>query len=234
MAYYVTELITRAYYLSGVTARRLQTVTGDQISDGLFLLNALLAVKSFDEQLIPYFTKTTISTVAGQETYFVDRLLEIETQTFDLQTNVRMPMTRLGRTEYFNTARVNNLRTILGAWHLEREKGGARIYLYPLPDQIYPLTFVGKYGFLQVELIDDLEEVYDDYYIEYLRYALAEYICADYGIILQPQVEKKLNEYEDKLKYVSPIDFSTIIRQFAQKKTGDIYAQANLGRGWVP
>ena len=57
MVYSALQLITRSYYLSQVVSRQLQTVSGDEITDGLYLLNALLDYKSTDVRLIPYFTR---------------------------------------------------------------------------------------------------------------------------------------------------------------------------------
>ena len=45
MPYLAQTLITRSWYLSGIVARGAQTVTGDQITDGLMMLNALLDFK---------------------------------------------------------------------------------------------------------------------------------------------------------------------------------------------
>lgn len=232
MAYLVTQLIARSWYLSGIVSRRLQTVIGDQFTEGFQLLNALLAVKSFDKSLIPYYTKTTFNAVIGQEEYFIENLIGIETETFNLGT-VRFGMTEETRTRYFAYPRVDNILSLPFMWHLEREKGGARLYIYFKPKEAYPITFVGKYGFLSVTINQDLQTVFDDFYIEYLRYALAEYMCSDYGITLQPQINQKLNEYEKKLKYVSPIDFSNNVRSTLVRAYPDMYAQANLGRGWT-
>ena len=66
MAYTALELVTRAYYLSQIVAREAQTVSGSQISDGLYLLNALLDVKASDLQLIPYYQEYDFTSVAGQ------------------------------------------------------------------------------------------------------------------------------------------------------------------------
>ena len=57
MAYTARMLITRAYYLSQIVSRQLQEVSGEQIEDGLFLLNALLQFKSTDLREIPYFIR---------------------------------------------------------------------------------------------------------------------------------------------------------------------------------
>lgn len=236
MTYPVTQLINNAYNLSGIVSSNLQTVSGTQLQKGLVLLNALLSVKSFNTELIPYYEYTTMNLVAGQEVYFIENLVDIQTATFNLGSapnNTRFSMNRVGRTQYFSTPRANNVNSIPYQWHLERALGGSNLYIYFIPKQVYPLQFTGKYGFLNVSLEDDLEDSFDEFYIEYLRYALAQYICSDYGVTFQPDQKMVLQQYEYQLKYVSPIDFSTNVRSFANKRTGDPYAQANVGKGYT-
>ena len=79
MSYTARQLVTRSWFLSGIVARRLQSVTGDQATDGLFLLNALLDWKSVDVTLIPYETYFEFPAIPGQESYFIPNLLAIET-----------------------------------------------------------------------------------------------------------------------------------------------------------
>src|ERR1700679_2338430 len=110
MAYTALELITNAYYLSGIVSRQLQTVSGQQISDGLYLLNALLAVKTADKRLIPYYTT------------YSQNLIEIETMSFNLN-NVRYAMNNVPRRKYFGQPRVNNIDTLPFSWHMERALG---------------------------------------------------------------------------------------------------------------
>lgn len=232
MAYPTTLLISEAFYLSGIVSTQFQQVTGEQINRGLRLLNAVLASKSFNTELIPYYEYTTMNLIIGKERYFVPNLLDIETETFNLGV-VRFSMMRAGRTRYFNYPRVDNILSLPYMWHLERTKGGAYIYIYFKPQEAYPLNFNGKFGFLSVALGDDLEVGFDAFYIEYLRYALAAYMCQDWGVSLPPDTSTRLNEYEYKLKYVSAPDFTTIVRSSFQKKYPDLYAQANIGRGYT-
>ena len=66
MAYTAAELVNRAWYLSGIVGRNLETVSGQQATDGLFLLNTLLSFKATDLRLIPYYKRYQFSMVAGQ------------------------------------------------------------------------------------------------------------------------------------------------------------------------
>ena len=52
--YTVTELITKAWTLSGIVAAQAETVSGDQLKDGLDHLNDFLALQNANSRMIPY------------------------------------------------------------------------------------------------------------------------------------------------------------------------------------
>lgn len=234
MAYTVTKLITNAWYLSGIVSRDLETVSGDQISDGLDLLNAVLAIKTANRRLIPYFTQYMLNAVPNQEVYFIPNLINAETLTFNIGP-VRYSMQWLDRKKYFGTGRVDNISSLPFDWHVERTKGGANLYLYFLPDSNYPLIIWGKFSLAMLtNLQQDLSLTLDAFYIEYLRYALAEYMCSEYNINLQPQSQQKLNEYEEIITDISPIDLSVSKTSTLQRHQGLNWGDINIGRGWRP
>lgn len=233
MAYTARQLITRAWYLSGIVARNLQSVTGDQITDGLFLLNALLDWKAVEVDLIPYWTYYEFPAVTGQESYFIDNLYQVESLTFNNGV-VRYATDFTGRRKYFGTSRVDNIETLPFNWTFNREKGGGRIYLYFVPDAAYPVKVMGKFGLQNVTVDQDMQLTYDDSYIEYLRYALAQYMCSEYGITFNPQSEKILRKIQDELMYVSPPDLAITKTSILTRGTGLNYADIALGRGWRP
>lgn len=234
MAYSALTLITRAYYLSQVVAREGQTVSGSQISDGLFLLNALLDVKGSDLRLIPYFTRHEFNLTPSIDSYFIENLLAVDAMTFNLGV-VRYPMIDMSRKQFFATPRVDNVTTLPMSYRCERELGGMRIYFYFVPDQAYPVKLSGKFGFDNVELTTDLSTTFDGYYIEYLRFALAEYICSDYGQTFPDQSYKKFNEIRKKLMVVNPPDLTLqTINYFDSGRGGLSWQQINLGDGFTP
>lgn len=234
MAYTVQQLITKSWFLSGIVARGLQTVTGAQVTEGFELLNALLAIKTANTRLIPYFKLIQIAGVVGQEVYFVPNLISAETVTFNIGP-IRYSMLEQDRTVYFGNPRVDNISALPYSYHIERTLGGANLYIYFTSAGAFPLNIMGKFGLSQViSLTQDLSLTMDLFYIEYLRYALAEYMCADYNIILQPQVQQKLNEYEQIITDISPIDFTVQKLSTLQKNITINYAIANFSDGWLP
>lgn len=233
MAYTASQLITRAYYLSQVVSRDLQTVSADQIEDGLYLLNALLDIKGSDLRLIPYFTFYEFQSVPGQEIYFIPNLLYVDTMTFNLQT-VRYSMTEMTRYNYFATPRIDNIQTLPFSWRSERVLGGMNIYLYFLPNEAYTMKLMGKFGFGEVALDTDLTQTYDLYYIEYLRYAVAEYICAEYGSTFPAQSVAKYAEIRKKLLDVSPPDLSLRKQTYFSSSFPIDWQTVNLSNGYFP
>lgn len=233
MAYTVTELITRAYYLSQVVSRELEQVSGQQLEDGLIYLNALLSLKSASTRVIPYYSKTNFNAVVGQEEYFVANLVNPETLTFNIGP-VRYSTMAQSRKPYFGSGRVDNIQSLPFNWHFERVLGGSNIFLYFVPNTTYPIEIWGKFGFDNVTLNEDLLTIYDEYYIDYLRYRLAQRICSEYGIPMQAQTANELEELEAAVTDVSPPDLTIGKVSSLGNNTALTWADVNLGKGWRP
>lgn len=250
MAYTARTLIQRSWYLSGIVARNLQTVTGDQETDGLMLLNALLDFKQIETDLIPYWTYIELPLIPNQEFYFLPHVSAIESSTFNIDV-VRYPMESVTRRNYFGSARVDNIASLPFSWNFNRGLGGGTLAMYFLPASNYPLKLMVKFFLVDVTLDTDLTTVtenlpytfintrnqgYDTSYIEYLRYALAQMMCSEYGILFNPESEKILKKYERKLMFESPPDLSLIKTTIlsADSQVGFNYGDVNLGRGWRP
>lgn len=233
MAYTALQLITRSYYLSQVVSRNTQTVDGDQITDGLYLLNALLDFKASDLRLIPYFSRDQFNTVAGTEMYFRPNMLFIDSMTFNIGP-VRFAMQEKTREEYFATARVDTVQSLPVTYRTERVLGGINIFLYPIPADVYQIKLSGKFGLTDVNLQTDLSLTYDLYYIEYLRYALASEICEEYGATCPDASMRKLQEMQKKLMDVSPADMSIQKRTYFSGHPSFDWQAANLFKGWWP
>ncbi len=232
MAYTALQLITRAYYLSQVVSRDLQTVSASQTTDGLYLLNALLEYKSTDLRLIPYFQRYEFDTVQGTEEYFVENLLYVDSLTFSLQ-DVRYSLIENTRKEFFDGPRIENVQSLPYCYRVERELGGSRIFLYFVPDAVYTMKLSGKFGFTSVSLTTDLSLTYDAYYIEYLRYSLAQEITEEWGVTFPDQSKKKLDSMQKKLMEVSPPDLSIQKRGYFNCMPALDWQLLNIP-GWVP
>lgn len=233
MSYTARELITKAYYLSQVVSRGLQIVSGEQIADGLELLNSDLSYKSTDLRLIPYFERDAFSTVAGTESYFVDGLLYLDSLTFNIGDN-RYSLIDQTRKQYFASPRITGLESLPYCYRAERELDGMRIYLYFVPADVYVMSISGKYRLTEVTLDTDLSLTMDEFYIEYLRYSLAVKICEEFGVTVPDATRAKYMEMQKKLMEVSPPDLSiTKTGYFGRGPVLD-WQQLNIGGGWTP
>jgi hypothetical protein len=158
MAYLARQLVTASWFLSGIVARNLQFPTGDQMNDGLQMLNDLLNFKQIETELVPYYQYITFNAVPSQEYYYLPSISLIEEMTFNLGV-VRYPMMSQPRTNYFGGARVDNISTLPFSWNYDRALGGGNLAMYFIPDQAYPIKMKAKLFFTDVNIDTDLTDV---------------------------------------------------------------------------
>lgn len=233
MAYTTLKLINNAYYESGIVSRGFETVSGPQANDGLEFLNDLIADKTVENGLIPYYDEHNFNAVTGQEVYFIEDLIAIDTFVFYIDT-VRYQTENRARREYFGTSRADNIQSLPGSWHMERCFQGANLYIYFKPNQNFPLTIWGQFRLQQVVINQDLSLTLDRFYINYLKFDLAARLCAEYNYSVPPGVAKALTAYEDNIsKKSGPMDLRLTKLSTLQKRGGINYGQVNLGHGWI-
>ncbi len=195
MAYTVTELVNAAYYISGIVSREFETVQGSQLQDGFGMLNDILADKAIEKDMIPYYLKYEFNAVAGQEEYFIPDLEKLDTLVFFIN-DIRYQMREVDRIKYFGSSRAANISSLPFNWHLERCYGGANLYLYFLPSSTYPMEAWGLFRLTEVTLNQNLSLTLDRFYINYLKFALAERLCAEFNFIVPNGVSVQLRKYE--------------------------------------
>lgn len=235
MSYTAQKLISRALYLSGVVSKGLDTPDADQISEGLEFLNELLAIKTLDMGLIPFFQEYTFNGVIGQQKYQIDGLLDIETIVFYIG-QVRYSMYEQNRDTYFGAPRADGINSLPYSYHFERRLNGSDLYVYFLPEDTYLFKLWGKFGLTSIPTLQtDLSLTYELNYLTYLRYALAQYICQEYNVSFSADGTRNLMEMENKIRDISPLDLEIQKLSTLNKQVGpDIYGQVNVGKGWSP
>ena len=233
MPYTTNELIARSYFLSGIVASALQTPSGDQITEGLSLLNSFIADKTAGTSLIPYFKEYDFTLSAGVQDYFIPNLVDVQTFVFFIDS-VRYSTQQVNRKSFFGSGRVENINSLPFTYHVERELGGARLWLYFFPQDDYAATIWGKFSLSSVALGQNLESTLDKFYIDYLRYGLAQYICDENLVTLPPQTAKRLKELETTVRNISPPDMTLSHKSTLTGIGGWNYGDVNLGHGWRP
>lgn len=230
------EVIANAYYLSDIVSRELETVSGSQQAAGLRMLNALLAQKSIKGWDIPYYTHSSLNTVKGQESYFVSSLIIADAVTYNI-ADIRYSMLRSKRKEYFGSSRADNIESLPGSFHVERCVGGANIYFYALPADVYEVKITGKFALPSVTGAQEMSPpTMDAFYADYLEYALAERLCNFYNIEFAPAKLKVLSQYENDIFQVSPPDLQIKKASIFRDGRYDNYnpAYSGLYRGFLP
>lgn len=233
MAYPATELITNSFFLSGVLGRDLQVISGSQLAEGLSLLNSVIAIKSADTRLIPYYSQYEFTATVGQEKYPIPGLLSVETFTFNIG-QVRFATIQVPRKTYFGSGRVDNINSLPFSWHLERALGGSNLFVYFNPGSDYVLKITGQFALPTIpNQAFDLSTAYDTYYIEYFRYALCELICHAYQKSMLPECANKLKQYEAIITDISPPDLT--VTKTSSLKSGPYigWGFVNLSQGWT-
>ncbi|HJY22900.1 MAG TPA: hypothetical protein VJ279_08455 [Hanamia sp.] len=234
MAYLSSNLIADSYYLSGIVSRDFETPTGGQMSDGLRLLNEVIADRTIDEGTIPYTDKYTLTAVPGTSEYFIEDLIDIDVFVFYIQS-VRYQTRNQGRQDYFGSFRATGIQSLPWNWHFERELNGGRLFLYFVPDVAYPLEIWGSFRLTSVTMFQDLSLTLDKFYTNFLLYLLAERLCESNSFTVPVNVEKKLKQY---YKWIAN---TTNVMDLRQQKLSSLsggeainYAIVNLSGGWLP
>lgn len=233
MAYPTNRVISGAYYAAGIVSRGFETVTGQQETDGLNFLNDIIGDKTVQNGLIPYYQEYDLTAVIGQEKYYIEDLISIDTFTFFIDS-VRYQTTNQHRREYFGSSRADEIRSLPGSWHMEREFGGAALYIYFKPDIAYPMTIWGQFRLAEVALGQDLSLTLDRFYINYLKYELAMRLCEEYNYTVPPGVARQWQKYVNEIsKKSGPLDMRMQKISSLQRRGGINYGQVNIGKGWI-
>ena len=249
MVYTVEQLVTNAYYLSGKNSQNFNEPTGNDLQSGVTFLNEVLAVKTANNRLIPYYSEYNFLAITNEQTptppdyetrYFIPNLISIETFVFYIGT-VRYASTKQTRRKYQGSGRAEQIQSLQFSWYMERSTGGGTLFTYFSPSQDYPLRIWGKFSLNSVTFNQNLlfdkdtnPTGLDMFYITYLKYALAEWICQQFNITMQPQASQKLKELETMIVDIAPLDMTTMKRSTLQSENTPNWAWVNLSQGWNP
>lgn len=258
MAYTVTQIISDAFNCSGVVGKEFEQVSGEQFTEGLIFLNSLLSKKTADKSGIPYYLQYNANFVIGQEQYYIPGLIEIDTMCFFIDAppspiiinpvpappipgpvgagnQVRYAMMKKDRRSYWATPRANQIQSLPFQYYMERQFGGASVYVYFLPNAQYEFQIWGLFSLNNVTQQQDLALTLDQFYIDYLKFELAERICAEYDYNFPEGAAKQLAEYQAIIdKREQRLDLTQQqISALSQTTDGVNYAYANLGTGWT-
>lgn len=227
-----SQIVTNAYVLSGIVGRGLNSVSAQQSSDGIMLLNLLLAKMVLNPDYIPYYTTVMVNSVQGQEKYFLENVAEISTVTF-LLNNVRYALTPDNRKHYYGASRANNISSLPFDVFWERTNGGSNVYFYFFPSQSLVFNINCKLFLSPVTLDTELNNTYDLAYQDYITYLLAQRICQWNKISVNPEIKDMLKDFQQQISNINPKDFTCQKTYSLSKGQSLTYADVNFGRGWT-
>lgn len=229
-----SQLISQAFHVAGIFSRDFQSVPGNDVEFGLQVLNDLLGQKLIDDKYLPYYTKYEFTAVIGQKEYFIPNLISMDTFVFFIQT-VRFATRNQDRRDFRGSSRAENVESLPYQWNLERTLNGANLSVYFLPDQNYPCEIWGKFGLEEVTELDlDLLTIYDRYYLKFLKYELAEQLCAEYNMDFPLAAIKMLDQIRSSIsKKSAKLDLTLQSVSTLGAQSSLSYAQVNLGRGFT-
>lgn len=234
MALLTSSLITEAYYLSSIVSRDFENVTGSQTTDGLRLLNEVIADRTIDHSTIPYTDKLTMNAVNGQSVYFIQNLIDLEVFVFYIN-GLRFQTINQKRKEFFGSFRQVDINSLPFNWHVERKLGGANLFLYFVPDTNFPLELWGQFRLGSVTLFQDLSLTLDLFYTNFLTYLLAERLCQFNSFNVPPDIAKQLEKYYEWISNNTNVMDLRTEKYSSLSGGGTInYAIANLSSGWIP
>ena len=233
MTYLTSNLITDSYYLSSIVSRNFETPIGDQMSDGLNLLNDIIADRSIDHGTIPYTKELSFPAIPAQSQYFITDLMDLDVFVFYIQS-VRYQTTNQQRDQFFGSTRAVGIQSLPWNWNFERGLNGGTLSLYFIPDQAYPLEIRGTFRLTSVTEFQDLSLTLDRFYTNFLKYLLTERLCQFNSFKVPQDVAMQLK------KYYQWIDNKLNVMDMRQQKWSSLnggasinYAQINLGSGWT-
>jgi len=93
---------------------------------------------------------------------------------------------------------------------------------------------MGQFRLQSVTINQDLSLTLDPFYINYLKYALADRICAYYNYSLPEGVKKLMEKYEGMIsKQSAQLDMSCQKVSTLGRHQSFSYAQVNIGKAWT-
>lgn len=232
------ELIANAFNLSDLVARELETMTADQQELGLTILNDILSEKSATGEMLPYYQRTSVPGIVGQEQYFLQDMVDVSSVTV-LYSDVRFQMRNKSRRAYFGSSRVENINSFPYEYYYERatQSGnfGIMLFCYFTPSTTeYSFEVNGKSSLGSVLATTDMSAMLEGYYLSYLTYSLAKRLCDYYNQPFADQKMAQLIKLERLATSSTSIDPSiSKVNQFGGNNVIN-YGDVNIGRGWRP
>lgn len=233
MPYTALQLISDAFFDSGIRDATFNVPSAEDNQRGLRALNQILNLTSVNLDYIPYYTRGTFTATGGVSEYTLQNVYLIDLLTFNM-SQVRYNSRYLTRFEFFGTNRANNIQSLPLTYTFERTLNGIKIYLYPIPDQTYVFDYSAKQKLTNPDYATDLTQYFDDYFIQYLEFETALLLCSKYGASPPPLIAERVSELRRVIMTPSPVDMTSRTTNLLGSGVSPNWAQITIGKGWAP
>lgn len=179
------DIIDRAYRIIGIRSKD-RALSGDDVEQGLYILNQMLDHYSADSELIAYNDVISFPLVAGQRDYTISDQLTADVTNRRLvylkyvnlvEQQYRYPVRVHNDTIYYRFTHDENVTRRPEFVFLQQEIGQSRITFVNKPDKDYTCIVKGKFILQHLELSTIITQVPIAYH-RYLEYALANELSA--------------------------------------------------------
>lgn len=235
------QLIIRSLYLINEYSPN-ELPSAEDISEGLFFLNSVLANLSGNGIYIPYVTSINFNTEANKQMYRMgtESTADINSsklvQPFDaymIYNLAQIPLEIIPHDRFFQLVRYPTTTTRPTQIFFQNDITGTNIYLWSTPDTAYTIYIRGKFALGSLKLQQDLSIV-PDFYHHFLIYALSRTLNHVFGA--DKWDETRETEYQRALNNIisqNDIDFS-INSSAILKKRSVVWTKNELlvGRGY--
>lgn len=229
------QIITLAYQLAFIRSIELQQLSDGDTATGVAQLNFVLDFPSIRGALLPYYDHTEFYTTPGVPLYFQEGLIQLDTLTFNLSDNsdVRLPMVRDTRRQFYGCARVDNIQSLPFHFCADRAPGGMNIDLYFYPSDAYLMKIDGRYALTQVTSPNDIVNL-DMFYIDYVVHELASRLASLYETTLVPDTQSRLAMLRQQIHNLAGQDLTIQKNSLFRGRGVDIDVWGNLSGGFYP
>lgn len=227
----VREIVNKAIYLSGLSSRVLDEPQPEYSADGLRWLNGFLAELGMTGREIPFITTYVFNAVVGQQTYFVPGLIDTDSVTFELG-KVRYSMERVFNNNFYATARVNSVNSLMYKYYVQRLPNGSNIDFYFFPSQNFPIHVRGRFSYPPLTYDTQMDTIVDGGTQDFFIYKIAQRLCGYYGQMFSDANNAELARLEDYVRNMNAPDTTFQARMILCRNDLLNWGQINFGRGW--
>lgn len=235
------QLIIRSLYLINEYSPN-ELPSAEDITEGLFFLNSILANMSGNGIFIPYVTSINFNTEANKQVYRMgtESTADINStklvEPFDayiIYNSAQIPLEIIPHDRFFQLVRYPLTTTRPTQIFFQNDITGTQVYFWSTPDTVYPVYIRGKFALGNIIAQQDLSMV-PDYYNHFLIYALARSLNSVFGADKWDEIRE--TEYQRAMGNITSqndIDFS-ITSSAILKKRSAVWTKNELlvGRGY--